>query len=176
MNDKKIISEITDKNEKVFESVVDRYAKLLWKVAAGVLADSSPVWEVEECVADVFIYLWEHPEKYVPEKGKLSSWLAMLARSRAIDRLRRLSREREVLIESALAENEAAEPDDNELTERVRECVERLGDEEREIIIRRFYQGQKNPEIASAMKLKPKQVENRIYSAKNKLRKMMEEN
>lgn len=175
MNDKKTISEIVNRNERVFEGVVDKYARLLWKVAADVLIGSSSACEVEECVADVFIYLWEHPEKYIPEKGKLSSWLSMLARSRAIDRLRKLSREREVLISSALAENESTAPDTDETGEKLRECIDRLGKEEREIIIRRFYRGQKNPEIASAMKLKPKQVENRIYRAKNKLKKMMEE-
>ncbi len=173
MNDKKVISEIRNKNEKVFEAVVDKYAKLLWKVAANVLMSSSSVFDVEECVADVFIYLWEHPEKFVPEKGKLSSWLAMTARSRAIDRFRKLSRERAAL--TAIAEDEGASPEDGELPERVRECIGRLGEEEREIIIRRFYYGQKNPDIAAAMNLKPKQVENRIYNAKNKLRKMMEE-
>ena len=64
---------------------------------------------------------------------------------------------------------------DDVRVEKLNECIQMLGEEEREIIIRRFFYGQKNGEIALAMNLKTKQIENRIYNAKNKLRKMMEE-
>lgn len=178
MGDKKIISEIVKRNEKVFEMVVDKYSKLLWKIAAAILLRSTSVCEVEECVADVFIYLWEHPEKYDSEKGKLSSWLSMITRNRAIDRFRKINREREISLESVVMEDTASEfleVSENEYGEKVRACLNKLTDEEREILIRRFYYEQKNAEIALAMMMKTKQVENRIYHAKLKLRKMMEE-
>ncbi len=178
MGDKKIISEIIKRNERVFEAVVNKYSKLLWRIIANILINASSACEVEECVADVFIYLWEHPEKYDPEKGKLSSWLSMIARSRAIDRFRKVMKEREVSIETIIAGNESfgiSESEENESAEKLRECLNRLGDEEREIMIRRFFYEQKNKEIAIAMEMNPKQVENRIYNAKLKLKKMMEE-
>lgn len=178
MNDTKIRSEILKRNEKVFAMVVDKYAKLLWKIAAAILINSSSACEVEECVADVFIYLWEHPEKYDPDKGKLSSWLSMLARSRAIDRFRKLRKEKEIFLDGVVMKEEAfgvSDRGENEQVEKLRECLQKLGDEERNILMRRFYYDQKVSEIAFALEMKPKQVENRIYNAKLKLRKMMEE-
>lgn len=176
MGDKKIISDIQERNEKTFEYTVDKYSKLVWKVASSILINATSVCEIEECVADVFIYLWEHPEKYDPEKGKLSSWLSMIARSRAIDRFRKIISEKEVSFEDiSLFETEPADSKNDTRADKLNECLERLGIEEKEIIIRRFYYEQKNREIAKAMGLSPKQIENRVYNAKNKLRKMMEE-
>lgn len=176
VGDKKIISDIQDRDEKTFEYVVDKYSKLVWKVASSILINASSICEIEECVADVFIYLWEHPEKYDPEKGKLSSWLSMIARSRAIDRFRKILNEKQVALDEMLLLEKEQIPTDNDYRiDKLKECVDRLGSEEKEIIIRRFFYQQKNREIALAMGLKPKQIENRIYNAKNKLRKMMEE-
>lgn len=176
LGDKKIILDIQERNEKTFEFVINKYSKLIWKVAASILVNASSKCEIEECVADVFIYLWEHPEKFDPEKGKLSSWLCVIARSRAIDRFRKILSEKEVAID----DNTIIEPlqlsyDDDFRAEKLKECMERLGTEEKEVIIRRFFYEQKNSEIALAMSLTTKQVENRIYNAKLKLRKMMEE-
>ena len=177
VGDKKIISDIRERNEKTFEYVVDRYSKLVWKIASSILINASSICEVEECVADVFIYLWEYPEKFDPEKGKLSSWLSMIARSRAIDRFRRILKEKQVSFDEAqlLLEKEQLSIDDDNRADKLKECIDKLGSEEKEIIIRRFYYEQKNREIALAMGMKPKQIENHIYNAKNKLRKMMEE-
>lgn len=176
VGDKKIISDIQARNEKTFEYVVDKYSKLVWKVASSILINASSICEIEECVADVFIYLWEYPEKYDPEKGKLSSWLSIIARSRAIDRFRKIQKEKQVSFdELLLLEKEQLSIDNDNQADRLKECIDKLGSEEKEIIIRRFYYEQKNREIALAMGMKPKQIENHIYNAKIKLRKMMEE-
>lgn len=183
LGDRKVIEEITGRNERVFEMVVNQYSRLLWKVAASVLF-SSGACEVEECVADAFIYLWEHPEKYQPERGKLSTYLAAIARSRAIDRYRKLCREREIHLDDLMMgnglqgivmEHVTAPSADEERVQKLHDCMERLDEEEREIIIRRFFHEQKVSDIALAMGWKSKQVENKIFQTKRKLRKWMEE-
>lgn len=57
--------------------VVEKFSKLLWKIAASILINAASVQDVEECIADEFIYLWQHPEKYDPDKAKLSLWFSM---------------------------------------------------------------------------------------------------
>lgn len=130
LNDKKIISAIIKRDEQILAYIVQKYSKLLWKIAASILINAASVQDVEECIADVFIYLWQYPEKYNPDKAKLSSWLSILTRSKAIDRYRQ--------------------------------------------IIRRFYYEQKPAEIAVALDISKKQVENKLYYVKQKLKKMME--
>ena len=176
LNDKKIISAIEARDERMLAFVVQRYSKLLWKIAASVLINAASAQDVEECVADVFIYLWQYPEKYDPDKAKLSSWLSVVARSKAVDSYRRIIRKKEISMEEIVveslgyAENNVA----NEEKDELRSCIEGLDEKEKELIIRRYYYEQKPAEIAVALDMPKKQVENRLYYVRQKLRKMME--
>lgn len=176
LNDKKIISAIAARDERMLAFVVQKYSKLLWKIAASILINAASVQDVEECVADVFIYLWQYPEKYDPDKAKLSSWLSVVARSKAVDSYRRITRKREISMEEILveslgyAENNAADEDKDKL----RSCIDELDEKEKELVMRRYYYEQKPAEIAVALDMPKKQVENRLYYVRQKLRKMME--
>ncbi|MDE6389243.1 MAG: hypothetical protein K2L82_15735 [Lachnospiraceae bacterium] len=66
-----MISAIEARDERMLAFVIQKYSKLLWKIAASVLINAASVQDVEECVADVFIYLWHYPEKYDPDKAVL---------------------------------------------------------------------------------------------------------
>ncbi len=176
LNDKKIISAIAARDERMLAFVVQKYSKILWKIAASILINAASVQDVEECVADVFIYLWQYPEKYDPDKAKLSSWLSIVARSKAVDSYRRITRKKEIFIEEILveslgyAENDAADEEKDKL----RSCIDELDEKEKELIMRRYYYEQKPAEIAVALDMPKKQVENRLYYVRQKLRKMME--
>ena len=176
LNDKKIISAIAARDERMLAFVVQKYSKILWKIAASILINAASVQDVEECVADVFIYLWQYPEKYDPDKAKLSSWLSIVARSKAVDSYRRITRKKEIFIEEILveslgyAENDAADEEKDKL----RSCIDELDEKEKELIMRRDYYEQKPAEIAVALDMPKKQVENRLYYVRQKLRKMME--
>ena len=45
-------------------------------------------WNEEEILQDVYTYIWLHAAEYRSERGTPLAWLCILARSRAIDRLR----------------------------------------------------------------------------------------
>ena len=73
MNDERIISAIRHRNEAAINEVIRKYSKLLWSVSDSVLSKIGSTQDIEECVADTFIYLWEHPNKYDPVRGKLKT-------------------------------------------------------------------------------------------------------
>lgn len=176
LNDKKIISAIINRDEQMLAFVVQKYSKFLWKIAAPILINAASVQDVEECVADVFIHLWQCPEKYDSDKGRLSAWLSMVARSKAIDRYRQIVRKRELPIEEIVAESpvyaEIATADAE--NERLLSCIGELDENEKELIIRRYYYEQKPAEIAVVLDIPKKQVENKLYYVRQKLKKMME--
>ena len=176
LNDKKIISEMIHGDEQMLAFAVRKYSKLLWKIAASILINAASAQDVEECIADVFIYLWQHPEKYDPDKAKLSSWLSMIARSKAIDRYRQIVKKRELPIEEIAVESlicaEITETDAEK--EKLLSCIEELDEKEKELIIRRYYYEQKPAEIAVVLDIPKKQVENKLYYVRQKLKKMME--
>lgn len=174
-NDKKIISAIIDRDEQMLAFVVRKYSKLLWKIAAPVLINAASAQDVEECVADVFIYLWQCPEKYDPDKGKLSAWLSVIAKSKAVDRYRQIIRKREVPEEEIVVKSPvyAGIATTDEEQEKLRSCVGKLDGKEKELIIRRYYYEQKPAEIAAVLEIPKKQVENKLYYVRQKLKKMM---
>ena len=182
LNDKKIISAIAARDERMLAFVVQKYSKLLWKIAASILNNAASAQDVEECVADVFIYLWQYPEKYDPDKAKLSSWLSVVARSKAVDSYRRITRKREISMEEIMvhslgyAENNVAEEEMEERHSRdkLRSCIDELDEREKDLVMRRYYYEQKPAEIAVALDMPKKQVENRLYYVRQKLRRMME--
>jgi RNA polymerase sigma-70 factor (ECF subfamily) len=77
------ISELQDPQE--FERAYRELSPRARMAAARVLGDHSAA---EDVVQDVFMDLWERPEAYDPQRGPLSSYVAMVARARAIDRWR----------------------------------------------------------------------------------------
>lgn len=63
----------------------DRYAPAILALLNRILFD---VEEAEELLCDVFLEFWRRAGKYDGERSSPRSYLIMLARSRAIDRLR----------------------------------------------------------------------------------------
>ncbi|MEM7624369.1 MAG: sigma-70 family RNA polymerase sigma factor [Planctomycetota bacterium] len=63
-----------------------RYQGLVWSLARRTLG---PGPDAEDLVQDVFIELWKKADRYDPAKGKETTFIAVLARRRIIDRLRR---------------------------------------------------------------------------------------
>ena len=174
MNDMTAISGIKNHDERIINEVIVRYSKLLWPIVSAVLKNVGTEQDVEECVADVFIDLWVNPDKYDAARGTLKSWLCMVARCKAIDRYRALSRHSTVPLEGAMMAGRMGMQDallQEETKRELAAAVNALADIEKDILIRRYYYEQKPREIAKALDLPVKQVENHLYRSKQKLRK-----
>ncbi len=130
--------------------------------------------DMEECVADVFIDLWEHPQKYDESRGSLKAWLSVIARNKAIDRYRQKTKIQTIPLEETVLAQMGVEPE-MENREELQEALAELTEEEREILLRRYVYQQKPKEMAVALGLSVKQIENRLYRIKAKMRKQMEQ-
>ena len=176
MKDEKIREAVFRGQGEVMNRVIDRYSRLLWPIASAVLINVGSEQDVEECVADAFIYFWQYPEKFDPGKGSLKSWLCLVVRSRAIDRYRQITRHGELPLEEAVMTVSAGMQEELISKETRREliaAVNALGEPGREILVRRYYHDQKPREIALAMGMTVKQVDNSLYRSKQQLRQKL---
>lgn len=178
LNDERLIKAIQNSEEAAIGEVIAKYSRLLWSIAHTILKNAASEQDIEECVADVFIYLWQHPEKYDARRGGLKAWLSLLARSQAIDRYRALSRHSTLPLDDAVFV-EQLDLADELLAEDARRAldaaVRALDEPEREILLRRYCYGQKPKEIAFALDMPVKRVENCLYRAKRRLRDRLTE-
>ncbi len=170
-DDMTLLESVRSRDEKAIHKLMKTYNRLLWSIAAGILRGVGNEQDVEECVSDVWLALWQKPEGYDPQRGSLKTYLTILTRSRALDRFRSLKETDEL---------DGNEPDQTpgmedtliseELFTRLREEIDALGEPDREILIRRYFFLQKPSAMAQNMALPVREINNRLYQAKKKLR------
>jgi RNA polymerase sigma-70 factor (ECF subfamily) len=133
----------------------------------------------EDVFQQVFVQAWQQAHRYDPARGGLRAWLLAIARSRALDHLRRRVPEPTdpATGRLALLEGEAAEPAVDALLEqwRLAELLDRLTAEERDLLRRRFYESRSQREIAEATGIPLGTVKMRMVGALRRLREMLEQ-
>ena len=151
----------------------DAYGAATFGLLLRMLGDRAAAEDVQQ---QVFLEAWQRGERYDPERGGLLTWLLQIARSRAIDQLRRRVPEpRDPASTVALADR-ADESTVDELLEHWRMAGELalLPTEESELLRRRFYFGQSQTEIAAATGLPLGTVKSRMVSGLRRLREALE--
>ena len=121
---------------------------------------------------EIFMQIWRNPNSFVATKGSLGGWLAVVARNRSIDTLRR-KRPSEQVEEMNLASagNLADEAERSILMEKARAAVKLLPSEQRKTLEMAFFDGLTHSEIAEMTGDPLGTVKTRIRSALLTLRK-----
>jgi RNA polymerase sigma-70 factor, ECF subfamily len=164
-------------NERALDAAMEAYSRLLWSIARSVLRKIGTAEDMEECVADSFIQLWRSANTLTDSRGSVKSWLCAVTKCKVIDRYRSIARNRDVSLQEEIASFSAGvfdQPLDAVLQRELLAAVHALGEPDQEILLRRYYYQQKPKDIAVAVDLSVKQVENRLFRAKLKLREQLE--
>jgi RNA polymerase sigma-70 factor, ECF subfamily len=148
----------------------DRYAGYVLAVALRVLRDRS---EAEEAVQDTFWHIWNGRVRYDPVRGKFRTWVYMVARSRALDRLRRRAPASDALPARELV-SAAAGPEDAALQQGVLRLLGRLTRDQRDALVLAFYEGLSHQEIAERLGEPVGTVKSRIRRGLLELRAALE--
>lgn len=147
----------------------DRYSKIVYSVALRVLRDSAAA---EDVLQEIFMQVWRNPNSFGDTRGSLGGWLAVVARNRSIDALRR-RRPTDQIEEVALPSkcNLADEAERNFMADRARAAILQLPNEQRKALEMAFFDGLTHTEIAEVTGDPLGTVKTRIRSALLTLRK-----
>ncbi|MGH9568335.1 MAG: sigma-70 family RNA polymerase sigma factor [Candidatus Angelobacter sp.] len=164
-----LIERILAGDESAMGELYDRYSGVVYGIALRVLADTMAA---EDVLQEVFLRLWRNPQAFNAERGRLVPWLAVIARHRAIDQLRKRPREEDIselpVSTGVNLEDEAAQ---KIAAEKVREALTQLPPEQRRLLEMAYFEGLTQSEIAGRTGEPLGTVKTRIRSGLLALRK-----
>lgn len=178
--DLELVRRMAAGDEGALGTLYDRYSPLLHSVVLRIVGDAD---DAEEVLEDAFWQAWRQAGRYEETRGGLSTWLVMIARSRALDRVRarrRLREERwdelpaapaDAADEAAASPFEAAGSD--ELRRLVGRAVADLPAEQRQTVELAYFRGMSQSEIAAATGQPLGTVKTRARLALQKLREAL---
>jgi RNA polymerase sigma-70 factor (ECF subfamily) len=134
--------------------------------------------EAEELLQEVFVELWRRAEQYRDDRGSVRAWAMTIARSRAVDQLRKRRRRRDgdhaPAGDGDLVAPESGRPDraaDRRQSElRVGAALAELSAEQREVLELAYFGGLSHSEIADRLGIPLGTVKSRIIAGMKRLR------
>lgn len=173
VTDVALLRSIAERRPEALAALWDRHAPNLLALVRRILGE-----EAEDVVQEAFVHVWNHAARYDPSRSSVSTWLVLITRSRAIDRLRH----RQVVDRVHEASRRDVPPDGHaspegvesvlirERRERVRRELDSLPPEQRQVLEMAFYEGLSQTEIAARADLPLGTVKTRTLLAMKKLR------
>lgn len=157
-----------------FTPVYDALGPVAYGAALGVLRDPDHAAEVTQ---EVMVEVWQTAARFDPARGSARTWVATLARRRAVDRVRaEQARRNRDQRDTDLATGQAARDLVVEDVERnlegsaVRRCIEGLTPTQREAVVVAYYGGLTYREVAEKLDAALPTVKSRIRDGLSRLR------
>ena len=171
-----LIRGVAEGDQQALASLYDATSRTVYGLLLRILSDPSAA---EEVLLDVYAQVWRQAGAYCPERGRPLAWLTTIARSRAIDRVRRGRHEQQ----HAVPLDEAARAASGESVEEgvragevrsiIRAALDALAPEQRDVIELAYYGGMSHSEIAAARGLPLGTVKTRTRLGLMRLREML---
>jgi RNA polymerase sigma-70 factor, ECF subfamily len=177
----KLLAKIAEGDRSALSQLYDCYSRTIYAIAWKSL---NSVEDCEEVVLDVFAQVWKIAGRFDVNKGSVEQWIFTLARSRILDRLRKLQRLNKV--NAAISAGKEIEfPTSSvdpleavEIAERRQQVLAALSQiplAQREVIEMAYDRGLTHTEIATATGLSLGTVKTRLRLGLSKLKVAFED-
>ena len=125
----------------------DRYSGIVYSVALRVLGDTGAA---EDVLQEVFMQLWRKPGVFDSSRGNLGPWLAVIARNRAIDGLRKRRPETDIAdVVVSVEPDLASDVERGRAMQKVRSVLGSMPAVQRSALEMAYFEGLSHSEIAS---------------------------
>ena len=176
-----LIARIALGDREAFGALYDETSRLVHAIAYRILASQE---HADEVTLDVFVRVWRDADRFDPERGSVKTWLATIARGRALDRGRqvavrtRLESPLEASSEAYETQDPGPSPDSAPLEEEtagtLRSALEKLVPQQRGAIELAFLSGMNHREISERLRMPLGSVKSNIRRGLLKLRTILE--
>ena len=149
-----ILKRIASGQKSAVQECLDAYGGLIWSLARRMLRNTE---EAEDAVQEIFIDIWKNAARFDEAQSSETTFVAMIARRRLIDRMRREHRQPIVAsLEDILTEPSGIGDRDVQLcveAEEAARAMKNLRPEQRQVLHLSIVQGLSHQEIADALKM-----------------------
>ena len=180
MDDYALLEAVAMRDADALGALYDKYCGLVFALCLRTLGNRT---EAEDVLIDVFQELWDRCDRYDPSRSSPQTYLVLLARSRAIDRLRSKSGQAQPASDSAAPEQTSSSDAPNPLEQvesvedraRVISALQQLDPTQRQAIECSFYEGLSHAQVARRLGKPLGTVKSSIRTGLIKLRDMLRE-
>jgi len=149
-----ILQRIASGDDSAVKDCLDTYGGLVWSLARKMLPDRN---EAEDAVQEIFIEIWKNAERFDENQSSETTFVAMIARRRLIDRLRKVTRQPNVdSFEDIIYEPAKTESVDLQTSieaKQAAEVINQLRPEQRQVLELSIVQGYSHSEISDALEM-----------------------
>ena len=177
-NDAALMRAFASRDRAAADLLYDRFASRIYGLGIVMLGNDAAA---QDLVQDTFVKLWRNADRYDTTRGKLETWILLIARSTAIDSLRRRVLEARSLeatgrpreADPAAGPEELAETGD--MVARARHAMKQLSGEQRAALELAYFGGKTSTEVAELEGIPVGTAKTRIRTALLRLRESMTE-
>ncbi|MBJ7459703.1 MAG: sigma-70 family RNA polymerase sigma factor [Thermoleophilaceae bacterium] len=172
--DKKVLTGLRNGDEGAIEQIYAEYGRVVFGYLRRTLGDPGAAEDVQQ---QVFTEVWKRGAGYDPERASLLTWIMQIARSRAIDNLRKRTPEPVEIDDNFPTETTDGDGFTSELNDQwqVAQLLQRLPREESDMLRARFYLGKSQTEIAEESGIALGTVKMRMVDGLRRMRELIEE-
>lgn len=176
LSDEALVALAARSEQSALAELYDRFGRPAYGLALRILRDETLA---EDAVQEAFLALWRTAPRFVPERGKASTWILTLVHRRAVDLVRREERRRADGLDQApeqVSRNLVEEEAWLRLQrERVQAALRRLPDQQREAIELAYYGGFTQSELAERLGQPLGTIKSRMFTGLARLRELLGE-
>lgn len=169
-DDSQLVKECLRGDRSAFESLVDRYQKVIFNVVLRIVGDTE---DAQDIAQSVFLKVYENLRSFNP-RYKFFSWIYRIAVNESINNLhaKRLTVD---LDENVAADTKPVDESfhDDQMVQRLERALMRVKIEHRAVLVLRHFQDLSYREIADVLKIPEKTVKSRLFSARQDLKEIL---
>ncbi len=166
-----VLHRIAVEDKQAVEDCLSKYGNLVWSLALNFTKTRE---DAEDAVQDIFIDIWKYAGRFDAAKSAESSFVALIARRRLIDLLRKTNRQPVTLFSEEVLQTRVSEEDKNMQNQlEAKQAVQhlnKLNPQQRKLVQMAIYGGMSQSEIAEITGLPLGTVKSHIRRGFQKIR------